>query len=48
MRRSIFNIGIVIVTLFICGWLIFGDSIRQYLNELTAHQAESLVERLMR
>lgn len=48
MRRSTFNIGIVVVTLCICGWLIFGDTIKDYMNELAVHQAESLVEQLMR
>lgn len=48
MKRSTFNIGIIVVTLLVCGWLIFGDTIRDYMNELTVHQAESLVEQLMR
>jgi len=48
MRRSTFNMGIVMITVLICGWIIFGDSITQYINELAVHQAESLVEQLMR
>ena len=48
MKRSTFNIGIIVVTLLVCGWLIFGDTIRDYLNKLAVYQAESLVEQLMR
>lgn len=48
MRRSTFNIGIVVVTLVVCGWTIFGDYIKDYLNELAVHQAESLINQLMR
>lgn len=48
MRRSTFNIGIVVTTLLVCGWLIFGDTIKDYMNELVVHQAESLAEQLMR
>lgn len=48
MKRSTFNIGIILVTLLVCGWLIFGDTIKGYMNELAVHQAESLVEQLMR
>ena len=48
MRRSTFDIGLVVVTFLVCGWLLFGDSIKAYMNELAVHQADALVEQLMR
>jgi len=48
MRRSTFNVGIVVVIMLVCGWLLFGDSVEQYFDELAMHKAESLVEQLMK